>query len=333
MTLDSLKKQAARLAAYMGAKHRINLKLSRALEAIAAAHGARNWQTLAALTRQSTTERAPGPTPCANRGPLPLTLYPDGRAHIQFPQSEWARHAIAFGDADSVQGWARDQAATALSAGYSMVLVEFDSAAAKHYSPEVVVLDLSQTQQRASGSVAGEFGINILKGLTDTMVSELSKIVTPGQPGELFARLGLESTNWRDSEALGLKELIELAVPVVVILPERGGGAWGEFLLCLFEYALRGNTAAWVLALPKVEPFHGPGLSRIAEQGRGMGCFLRAGVLSPGLRVADQASVSRLTKNAYHHVDLRSAKQRMPDMLEHLTRSPASCISGGQYMF
>lgn len=330
MTLDALKKQAARLASYMGAKHRIKLKHSSALEAIAAAHGARNWQTLAAEARGT-----PALARVADKHPhpLPLTRYSDGQPHIQVSPDEWTRHAIAVGPADDVSAWVRDQAATALSGEYSMVLVEFASEAATTYSDDVVVLDMSQEQLRVSGRVAREFGINILKGLSEARVGELTTIGALGVPTELYARFGNAAPDNFDSAELGLKELLELAVPIVIILPERGAQMLGELLLSLLDFAVRGTSAAWVLALPTVEPFYGSALSRIAEQGRAMGCFLRAGVNSTGLRVKDQHSVMRLNMNAHHHVDLRSVEKRMPDMLKHLASSPASCVSGGRYMF
>lgn len=58
---EQLKAQAARLADHLGTKHGIKLKHSAFLEAIAAIHGARNWQSLCAAPSAG-TEAFPAPT-------------------------------------------------------------------------------------------------------------------------------------------------------------------------------------------------------------------------------------------------------------------------------
>jgi len=121
MNLDALKKQAGRLAAYMGAKHRVNLKHASALEALAAIHGARNWQTLAASAEHADEPNA-SVSP-ASSGAMTMSWHSTGLPHLSLPRSRWLRHAIAFGDTAS--GWLFDSVAEAAESGCVALLLAY----------------------------------------------------------------------------------------------------------------------------------------------------------------------------------------------------------------
>jgi hypothetical protein len=105
MTLDSLKKQAGRLATYLGANHRVNLKHASALEAIAAVHGARNWQTLAAGTGDSAGV-PDGAVPRGGRAVERFTMtWVRGAPALTVPDSDWFRHTLATGTPVECVGW------------------------------------------------------------------------------------------------------------------------------------------------------------------------------------------------------------------------------------
>ena len=118
MSLESLKKQAGRLATYLGAKHRVNLKHASALEVVAAMHGARNWQTLAAGAPREAEEAPPQP---GTKGVLALSWTPTGQPHVSLPQGAWLRHGIAFGD--TAYAWVQDSLFEAAEAGLSAILL------------------------------------------------------------------------------------------------------------------------------------------------------------------------------------------------------------------
>lgn len=118
MSLESLKKQAGRLASYLGAKHRVNLKHASALEVVAAMHGARNWQTLAAGAPPQADEAPPKP---GTKGVLALSWTAAGEPHVTLPQGAWLRHGIAFGD--TAYAWVQDNLFEAAEAGLSALLL------------------------------------------------------------------------------------------------------------------------------------------------------------------------------------------------------------------
>jgi hypothetical protein len=119
MTLDALKKQASRLAAYLGAKHRLNLKHASALEALAAVHGARNWQTLAAGADRDDEDVATAPA----GGPLTLCWHADGRPQVTLSRASWLRHAVAFGD--TAGDWLHANLAEAAHSGLAALLLTY----------------------------------------------------------------------------------------------------------------------------------------------------------------------------------------------------------------
>ena len=103
MSLESLKKQAGRLAAYLGAHHKLRIKHSGALEAIAAAHGARNWATLAAQGGPAAPTEAVTPAAAtanlsrrSREGSRPLVWHEDGRI-MSISHADWSRHTLAEG--------------------------------------------------------------------------------------------------------------------------------------------------------------------------------------------------------------------------------------------
>jgi hypothetical protein len=99
MSLESFKKQAGRLVAYLGEHHKLRLKHSSALEAIAATHGARNWATLQAKSAlPDTAEAAPsaGRGLAARGGGMPL-VWQDGVPKLFVSQADWSRHTLAEG--------------------------------------------------------------------------------------------------------------------------------------------------------------------------------------------------------------------------------------------
>jgi len=118
MSLESLKKQAGRLATYLGAKHRVNLKHASALEVVAAMHGARNWQTLAAGAPPQAEEAPPKP---GTKGVLALSWTAAGEPHVTLPQGAWLRHGIAFGDTS--YAWVQHNLFEAVDAGLSAILL------------------------------------------------------------------------------------------------------------------------------------------------------------------------------------------------------------------
>jgi hypothetical protein len=83
--------------------------------------------------------------------------------------------------------------------------------------------------------------------------------------------------------------------------------------------------------LPRIEPFYGPALSQLAEQGRGKGCILRVGLQGTPGKEENFESARTVWDNCYHHVDLRAPEDWTPEVLARLARAPATCESGGQY--
>lgn len=126
MNLDTLKKQAARLSAYLGAQHRVNLKHASVLEAIASVHGARNWQTLAAKAeagRAAPAETAADHRPRTRQALRPLTWRTQDEP-VLVPETQWCRHAIAYGAADDINTWASYHLAHCLQFGQAGLFLD-----------------------------------------------------------------------------------------------------------------------------------------------------------------------------------------------------------------
>lgn len=97
-TVEFLKGQAARLVTYMGDKHRVRLKASSALEAVAAMYQHPDWNTCQALAQrghtpaysaQATVTRAPAR--------FPLTWTASGLPDLTVSEHDWFRHTLATG--------------------------------------------------------------------------------------------------------------------------------------------------------------------------------------------------------------------------------------------
>lgn len=99
LNLEALKKAASRVQEYLGAKHKIRLPISSALEVVALAHGARNWQTLQARGGLGAQN---GPT--AQRIPVDWH-YASGEA-MHMSLIDWRRHAAVLGLQDVRNTWA-----------------------------------------------------------------------------------------------------------------------------------------------------------------------------------------------------------------------------------
>ncbi len=86
-TAAQFKQQASRLAQFLGLHHRISLKRTTALEAIAFMQGARNWQTLAASCDPeavTAVTAVTSDTPAMTRGHAPLASARQGPAERLF---------------------------------------------------------------------------------------------------------------------------------------------------------------------------------------------------------------------------------------------------------
>lgn len=127
MSIELLKKQASRLAQFLGERHRLNIKHSSALNAIAAVHGARNWQTLAA-SAESVREIEPELPSVAPSTPLAMTWGGGGMPILTIPRSSWLLHAIAVGADGDI--WVQRSFDTAVQAGIPAVLLQHRDASA-----------------------------------------------------------------------------------------------------------------------------------------------------------------------------------------------------------
>jgi hypothetical protein len=218
--LDALKKQAGRLAAYMGAKHRVNLKHASALEALAAVHGARNWQTLAAGAEH--TEESDIAAKVPGKGPMALSWNIDGTPHLEMPRATWLRHAVAFGDTGN--GWLFDNVAEAAEAGCAAILFAYAEG-------------LAGTPPEAAGHLVrfveseGLSAADLLQTLMQPGV-----VVVTVAPGEHWCQVLREAILSRDAQA----------GPLVVGLPEMEEMSSAELQL-LLPIAAQGRAKGVVL--------------------------------------------------------------------------------------
>lgn len=96
-----LKDQAQRLATYMGDKHRLRLKTSGALEALAAMYCQPDWNTLQALSRRADAAPPPNPGPDA----FPVHWMPSGPVTVS--AADWYRHTLMTSPSqDERRAWA-----------------------------------------------------------------------------------------------------------------------------------------------------------------------------------------------------------------------------------
>lgn len=227
MKIEALKKQAARLAAYMGAKHRVNLKHASALEALAAVHGARNWQTLAAGTEQADEPDLAAKVP-GNR-PMTLSWNFDGTPHLQMPRAAWLRHAVAFGDTGN--GWLFDNVAEAAGAGCAALLFA---------RPDALV---GTPPEAAGHPIRFVDSDDLTCPLLVQMLTQPGVVVVTVLPGEQWCRLLRDTILNRDAQA----------VPMVVALPEMEELSSAEMQL-LLPIAEQGRAKGVVLRSAARDP-------------------------------------------------------------------------------
>lgn len=99
--IEKFKRQADRLIKYMGDKHRLKLKRSSALEAIAILEGAADWNTL--IARESNEQALA--THESKRYPL---TWLGGIPSLEVSKQEWSRHVLVIGDNDNIGKWLDD---------------------------------------------------------------------------------------------------------------------------------------------------------------------------------------------------------------------------------
>ena len=121
---EQLKGQARRLASYLGAKHRFSLKHAAALEALACAYGAADWNTLCAQTQAASADAveqaAQAAKPSLDQFPLAA---PCGQAYT-VEGRDFFRHVLVAGaEAHDRALWALAQAETQANQGLPGVVV------------------------------------------------------------------------------------------------------------------------------------------------------------------------------------------------------------------
>jgi len=213
MNVDALKKQASRLAAYLGAHHRLKVKHSSALEAIAAAHGARNWATLAAQGGPAPETEAPQPSvrgEASGRQEVFPLAWQDGAPRLQVSRADWSRHTLAYGDPLEVRSWLGAHLFNCLNQSWSGV---FFNTLADSAMPAI-------TNLRESPAPAQ---YNLLGGLSLNEACDTLMQVYPRDPSS-------ELNDWDRSRC-------NLALRTV--LPQAGGLTLRSVLTALEPAALR----------------------------------------------------------------------------------------------
>lgn len=205
MSIESLKKQAARLAAYLGTNHRLNLKHASALEALAAVHGARNWQTLAAQSTSSAAGERDAPTPAIagssaqQTAQRPVSWSTNGMP-LLVPSTQWHRHTIAYGSADDLDDWSAQHLAYCLEnkiGGLFFAMAERSSTpAASIWEDGTFFFDMESTTEAPLASDSRPVSLNLLAGCTAAEAAHLlvGFVPTRGTPSAQIDRIrdGLE---------------------------------------------------------------------------------------------------------------------------------------------
>lgn len=93
-SIDVLKDQAARLITYLGDKHRVKLKRTAALEAIAAINRCPDWNTAHALATRGTEPPRKGGGFAHATYPL---LWQNGLPKLAIARADWSRHVLTVG--------------------------------------------------------------------------------------------------------------------------------------------------------------------------------------------------------------------------------------------
>lgn len=158
----ALKDQANRLVAYLGDKHRFKLKLSSALEAMAAIHKQRDWNTLQALAAAA---EAPAPAVAAD-AQFPVAWGAQGQP-LNVNRADWLRHTLATGgSSQDRRAWCLQQLYAQVARGGSGVFVHAFGGLlpADELSERLTVLDLG---------AAGGPEYNALRGLDPDEVAAM----------------------------------------------------------------------------------------------------------------------------------------------------------------
>jgi hypothetical protein len=100
--LDNYKKAAARISEFLSDRHRVKLPRAAALELIAVAHGARNWQTLSASGPLASVKETGSAQP-ADR--FPIQWNPRTDQPVFMSAQDWFRHTVVTGNIDTRREW------------------------------------------------------------------------------------------------------------------------------------------------------------------------------------------------------------------------------------
>lgn len=166
-TVEALKAQAGRLVSYFGDKHRFRLKLSSALEAIAAIYHQPDWNTLQALASR---EAAPAPSTVAAEH-YPLDWGPYGVDRGMVPRNDWQRHSLALGGHISLrQAWLQRHLIGQLTRGGTGVFINvfggWPAAEARGIlADQVTFLDLGDLRAPVSVNLLGDLPAEVVAGL------------------------------------------------------------------------------------------------------------------------------------------------------------------------
>lgn len=200
-SIHILKDQANRLVSYLGDKHRIRLKASSALEAIAAMYKQRDWNTLQALARRADAgpedyaSAASNPTPgyLTPKGQYPLTWL-NGRIGYAVGENDWFRHTLVCGGArEDRQTWLQQQLMAHLDRSGAGAFInpfggdltlELSQALRAGLSDRLVLLDLARPAENT-------VSLNLLAGLEPEDVAALLLRLLPtveSSPGADFYR-------------------------------------------------------------------------------------------------------------------------------------------------
>lgn len=120
--LDTYKKAATRVAQYLGEHHRVKIPRTSALEVVAQAHGARNWQTLAASASSSSGRELQSPTE-ARGYPVQWGVY--GNPTL-LSRQDWFRHITVIGTSAKREEWFATQLTEHLSTNRAGLFIGLD---------------------------------------------------------------------------------------------------------------------------------------------------------------------------------------------------------------
>ncbi|GBG14526.1 diguanylate cyclase [Novimethylophilus kurashikiensis] len=208
--VSALKDQANRLIAYLGDKHRIKLKLSSALEAIAAIHQQRDWNTLRAW---ASDEGAPTIAP----DEFELVWDANGACLQAAASQDFFRHSMVYGTAEQTREWLVRHVGQAIERGFGGLFLNLGLA----YSiipvglqDKLISVDL--------GDSTGQAEFNLLRDLSAEEVVELLTTLhlNPGNGNFWVSLVNAFLKNMVERE---LEAGVPLTLPAVCDLLERMG--------------------------------------------------------------------------------------------------------------